>query len=35
MVVLLDLMMPAMSGLRLLHIVGGEPELAARHDFIL
>lgn len=35
MVVLLDLMMPGMSGLRLLQIVGREPELAARHDFIL
>src|SRR5258708_36466762 len=35
MVVLLDLMMPGMSGLRLLQIVGSEPELAARHDFIL
>lgn len=35
MVVLLDLMMPSMSGLRLLQVVGSDPELAARHDFIL
>ncbi len=34
-VVLLDLMMPTMSGLRMLQEVGSEPELAARHDFIL
>ncbi len=34
-VVLLDLMMPSMSGLQLLHAVGTEPEVCARHAFII
>lgn len=34
-VVLLDLMMPSLSGLKLLHEVGQDPELAARHVYIL
>lgn len=34
-VVLLDLMMPTLSGLKLLQAVGQDPALAARHVFIL
>lgn len=34
-VVLLDLMMPGMSGLRLLQLMASDPELAARHEFVL
>lgn len=34
-VVLLDLMLPTMSGLKLLQAVGKDPDLAARHVFIL
>lgn len=34
-VVLLDLMMPTLSGLKLLQEVGQDPALAARHVFIL
>ena len=34
-IVLLDLMMPSMSGLELLRALGAEPEVAARHAFII
>ena len=34
-VVLLDLMLPGLSGVMLLQAVGHDPELAARHVFIL
>lgn len=34
-VVLLDLMLPSLSGLKLLQAVGQNPDLAARHVFIL
>lgn len=34
-VVLLDLMMPSMSGLELLHALATEPEVGARHAFII
>ena len=34
-VVLLDLMLPTLSGLKLLQAVGKDPDLAARHVFIL
>lgn len=34
-VVLLDLMMPRLSGLKVLQAVGQDPDLAARHVFIL
>lgn len=34
-VVLLDLMLPTLSGLKLLQAVGMDPDLAARHVFIL
>lgn len=34
-VVLVDLMMPRMSGLELLHEIGKEPDLAMRHAFIV
>ncbi|HKS71436.1 MAG TPA: response regulator [Ktedonobacterales bacterium] len=34
-VVLLDLMLPTLSGLKLLQAVGRDPDLAARHVFIL
>jgi CheY-like chemotaxis protein len=34
-IVLLDLLMPTMSGSELLHLVAHEPTLAARHAFIL
>lgn len=34
-IVLVDLLMPTMSGSELLHVVAHEPALAARHTFIL
>ena len=34
-VVLLDLMMPEMSGLRVLQVLKDAPELAARHAFVI
>lgn len=34
-VVLVDLMLPRMSGLELLHEIGKEPDLALRHAFIV